>query len=493
MCGMLGAIALIMTACGGGGGSAGTTGPTGGDTTNGSISVVLTNSVGVAANTISGSDSLTVTAKLKKGTGAVAANEIVTFTVSNDLATISPTSATALTDANGVATVSMKSAGNGAGAATITATSTVTGAAAAVSAAANFQVGASLAATPVAVNFVSAVPSDSSIVIQGSGGNGRTEVALLTFKVVDNANAGIASVPVSFTLNSSAPVTLVSTSGITDADGQVSVSLKSGTKPTTVRVIAKVTGTSISTMSDTITVTTGQPVQTAFSLSMEKHNPEGWNYDNTQVKVIALLADANGQAVAQGTQVVFTTDAGAIFGTAGAYCLTDIKGECTVTWRSQNPRPSSGQGTITATATNGTQNLSASQSFFMSGSWGYIHYPASGASVSYIPLSFAASCDPQTIQIRVSDVNNNPMPVETKLSMANGTNASATIFPDSVADIGPGGASASGTTHNVTVTPSGCDLAGAKTVTGSIYIAIESPNGNVQYWPINLGSFKTAS
>ncbi|MEA5098062.1 MAG: hypothetical protein VB032_05960 [Burkholderiaceae bacterium] len=343
------------------------------------------------------------------------------------------------------------------------------------------------------MNFVSAVPSDKSIVIQGAGGNGRTEIALLTFKVVDNSNAGIAGVTVNFTTQTTSSVTLVSSYGTTDADGLVSVSLKSGTLPTTVRVIATVSGTSISALSDTVTVTTGQPVQTAFSLSLSTHSPEGWSYDNTQLTVLALLADANGQAVADGTQVVFTTDAGAIVGSSGtdARCVTS-NGACTVIWRSQNPRPSSGVGTITATATSGSSNLSTSQMLYMSGSWGRIHYPVSGGSVGYITRDFSTSCDAQSFNVRITDENDNPMPQGTTLSMTNGTNASGTIFTASVADQAPSSplASVRGTTHTVTVTPSGCDLAGTKNVTGIIYIGITSPKGNAIYWPVNLGTFK---
>lgn len=33
--------------------------------------------------------------------------------------------------------------------------------------------------------FVQALPSDKSIVIKGEGGNGRTETAVLTFKIID--------------------------------------------------------------------------------------------------------------------------------------------------------------------------------------------------------------------------------------------------------------------------------------------------------------------
>ena len=469
-----GTLALTLVACGGGGGSPGTVG----GNTSGTIAIALTDTSGVASNTLSGSETLTVVATVKNGAGSVAKNEVVTFSVSNNLATISPTSATALTDSNGVARVSLKSAGNGTGAATVTATAKVTGASASVSGSMNFAVGASATATPVAVNFISAVPSDKSIVIKGAGGNGRTEVALLTFQVVDNTNAGIPGVTLNFTTQSSAAVTLVSTSGTTDSDGKAAVSLNSGALPTTVRVIATVAGTSISTLSDTVTVTTGQPVQQAFSLSMETHNPEGWNIDNTQVSVLALMADANGQAVADGTQVVFTTDAGAIFGSGGAKCLT-VNGACSVTWRSQNPRPASGIGTITATATSGSANLSASQSFYMSGSNGNVHYPAGGAAVPSIAATFSCAA-PTSMPIRVTDVNNNPMPKGTTISAENATGVSVAVTPSTVVDLAP---LSSGSSHNLVVTPPSPCVAGA---TGLFYIGVAAPSGRKTLTPVTI-------
>lgn len=487
--GISGMLALTLAACGGGGGSPGTTG---GDTsTGGTITVELTNSAGAAANVISGADSLTVVAKVKNSAGAVAKNEVVTFSVSNDLATISPVSATALTDSTGVARVSLKSAGKGAGAATVTATATLSGATTAISGSANFAVGASSSATPVAVNFISATPSDKSIVIKGAGGNGRTEVALLTFKVVDSANVGIPGVSVNFATESTYAVTLISASGVSDDDGNISVSLQSGTQPTTVRVVATIAGTSISAPSDTITVTTGQPVQQAFSLSMAKFNPEGWNYDGETVLVTARLADAYGSSVADGTQVVFTTTAGAFSG--DARCLT-VNGECTVTWRSQNPRPTNGIGTIVATATNSTSTLTQSASFYMSGSFGQIHYPTTGGAVASIPtIDFGASCEADVIPFRLTDVNNNPMPQGTVVSInANDTGVTTTVLPTTVPNVGvPSDLTAlRGTVHTLSIKPGSCDAAGTA-VTSMFYIMVTSPKGNQTLVPVYIRYLKS--
>ena len=345
--------------------------------------------------------------------------------------------------------------------------------------------GATTAGAPTAINFVTATPADKSIVIKGAGGNGRTEAALLTFSVVDSSNVVVPNVAVSFTTQSTYPVTLSSSSGTTDVNGNVTVAVNSGTQPTTVRVVATVQGTSITALSDIVTVTTGQPTQTAFSLSREKAYVEGFSFDNTQNSITALLADQFGAAVADGTQVVFTTDSGAIVGEGGARCLT-VDGGCSVNWRSQNPRTSNGVVTVVATATSGSSNLSTSLRFFNSGSAAAAYRVTGtqgattrlGAANTAVALDFSASCDAQAISIELVDVNGNPLPEGTSISGEQASNASMTAFPSTVMNTGvPFDSTNRGTVHSVSVTPSGCEVGGVVPKTGSILIATTTPLG----------------
>jgi hypothetical protein len=499
---------FLLVACGGGGGSAGNTSfgsggsAAGGGSSSssaGKITIALFDASGNASNSLTGSNTLTVKATVTSG-GAPAKNVLVTFKLGASLATLSPSSGTALTDDTGVAQISLKSANTGSGADEVTATATV--GTTAISAKTAFSIGASPSATPIAIKYVSVIPADKSIVIKGSGGNGRTEVALLTFNVIDSSGSGVPNVPVSFATQSTNPVTLVSSTGTTDSNGNVTVAVNSGTLPTAVTVIATVQGTSISVVSTELTVTTGQAVQAAFSLSLAKYYVEGWSHDNTQDTVTVLLADQFGAAVADGTQVVFTVDSGAIVGDGGAKCLT-VKGGCTVTWRSQNPRSPNGVVTLIATATNGSANLSTSQKFFNSGSYASVYRVSSTSTQGgttrnpstpdpTINLDFSASCDPQSIRIEIVDENGNPMPEGTTITGALATNASLTAFPATVALSGlPFGSSTRGTVHDIIVTPAGCDLAGSKTKSGSIRIQVQSPlGGSVANTLINLGTFK---
>lgn len=526
-----------LAACGGGGGSAGTpvqggtggTGGTGGATGNGQIGLVLFDSSGTVNNVMSSTAGLIAKATVTDSNGVPAKNIVVTFTLDSAIATLSPTSGTVLTDSNGVAQITLKP-GTGVGAGSLTATAAIVGTTS-VSTKAAYSVNViATAAVPAAINFVSAVPSDKSIVIKGAGGNGRTEVALLTFSVVDSTNTGVANIKVNFSTQSTNPVTLSAISGLTDMTGKVTVAVNSGTQPTTARVVATVDGTSISSLSDTLTVTTGVPVQSAMSLSLSKFWVEGLNWDNQTIKVTALLADSFGGAVADGTQVVFTTNVGAVIGIGGALCLTNgpnittdppFPGFCDVVWRSQNPR-SNGIGTIIATATNGTDKLSQSATFYVLGSYAKI-YQVSPTSVEGNttrlttggPMTLNLSCpatlpsaqSPTTLKFEIVDANDNPMPpgstitatqvADSSTGAAGGATVSlllpapVTVPMWNIGQLGIGVATQRGTVHTLTVTPPAtCVVGGATAHNETFNITVTSPLGGVTNTAVTL-SYKT--
>ena len=446
--------ALLLSACGGGGGSPGTvTGGTGsggtGTGTGGTtvpasptVTLAFTNSGGAASNGLTGATPLTVKATVLGADKKPVANAIVTFATDSTLGVFAPTAGTALTDANGVATVTMRAASLAAGGAgTVTASTTVAGAI--VTGTGNYSVGAttlsfgSLTATPsslqaygstvlsvdllsgaskytdqqvnvnfssacvaagkatlsstvstnngtaqtvyrdkgcanndtitvsadgvtksatttltiappaaASVQFVSAAPTTQSIVIRGQGGNGRTETATLTFKVVDIFGNPLAGKQVNFT-SSTNLVTINKASDTTDATGSVITTVNSGSTPTSFRVQATLPGTAsggnadISTLSDSIVVTTGLPVQRAFSISSGTFNIDGWNVDSSPgtpaTRIQVLLADASGNPVADGTPIVFQTNMGSVGSADKGGCNT-VNGGCSVDFRAQNPR-----------------------------------------------------------------------------------------------------------------------------------------------------------
>ena len=448
---------------------------------NGKIQLGLVDLNNMAGNLVTSGKNLTAKAILTNAQGMPAAGVVVTFTVDSTIANISPASGTALTDSSGVAQVSLV-AGTGTGAGTVTATAVLTGSTP-IQSTATFTVGSSNTAVPVAVNFVSASPSNTSIVIKGAGGNGRTEVALLTFSVVDSANVGIANRKVNFSVQSSETVTLVASSGTTDSTGRVTAAISSGTRPTTVRVVATVDGTTVSAISDTVTVTTGLPSRASFTIIRERHNVEGIDFGNIQNRITVLLADENGGVVANGTPVVFTTDSGAIIGDGGtsdtARCLTTL-GSCSVIWRSQSPNNS--VVSVTATATNGSETLSAVTQFTNSASTGTV----SGLPATVNFAADACTATPpaaaQVFNIIVVDRNGYTMPDATTLTVVNPISAAMTVFPASVA--APNSVNPGGTAHTLRISPAAPCTAGT---TGSVFLGVRSPlSGATQLYEIRV-------
>ncbi len=448
-------LAATLAACGGGGGNPGSTGGgtgTGGGTTNPipsdpKITLALTDGSGASVSSLSGGQSATVKATVLTAAGKPAANVIVQFAASSTtLVSFTPETGSALTDANGVAVVTVKPAGvTSAGATAISATSVVEGKTATASS--NISVGAApltvgtLAFSPApasplpafstaslnipvtsggqpatsvsglnmsslcvgdgaatlvpgafangiqtatytnngclrgrdtisvsignstqtisldvgaanigAIQFSGSSVSGSSIVLKGSGGQGRTEAAQISFRVVDQHGNGLPGVDVNFSATTNTGGLTVSPSrATTDATGQVMTMVSSGTVPTPVRVVAEATrnGVKISGLSDTLTISTGLPMQRFMSMSASKYNIEGLGYDSETTDITVLLADQYGNPVSNGTAVNFVTEGGAVGSALQGACTTQ-NGGCTVSLRSQAFRPDNGRVTVLA-------------------------------------------------------------------------------------------------------------------------------------------------
>jgi hypothetical protein len=628
--------AMLLSACGGGGGNPGavTGGAGGGTTTPGgtgttvpaapTVSLAFTNTAGTGSNSLSGATPLTVKATVLDASKKPVPNAIVTFATDDKLATFSPSAGTALTDANGVASVTMRSASLSAGGAgSVTATSSVAGTA--VTGSGNYSVGATalsfgtLSATPASlqaygstvlsvdlmngsakytdqqvnvtfssacvvagkatlattvaanngtaqtvyrdkgcgnndtitvtadgvtksatttltiappaaasVQFVGATPTAQSIVIRGQGGNGRTETATLTFKVVDIFGNPLAGKQVNFSTTSTL-VTINKTSDTTDATGNVITTVNSGTAPTSFRVQATLPNSAsgsnpdISTQSDLVVVTTGLPVQRAFSISADKFSIDGWNVDSSPTSpaghIQVLLADAFGNPVPDGTPIVFQTNMGSV-GSADKGGCTTVNGGCSVDLRAQEPRhPTAtnnpptpcntgtgsrpdatrpGLATICASSTDGTNTVFARTLVFFGGSKAS-KATINGSAVSYdTPNDLGAISynDAKIFPLQLNDVNDNPMPTGTAVAAANATNASVSVTPATVpnitlhntstgADDTSGTATgAQGSVHVVSVTGSAPTPCVVKTATFSV--TATTPSGSTTSIPFKL-------
>lgn len=345
-------VALVMTAalaaCGGGGGSGGTPafgGGTGGGTVVPASYVMqlqLQTSAGadIAGNSFAASDAVKLLATLKTAAGAPAVNEVVTFAeTGSGLLQLTPVVATALTNMNGQAVIEVKAKTlESLGATTVSATATLAGTA--YAATTNVAVtravveGVDPQMLARALNFASAVPADKSIVIAGAGGNGRSETAILQYKVVDGTGAPVPGVRVKFETIPANVVTINSPTATTDASGIVSASVSSKAAPTSVVVSANVIGTALVTQSDILTVTTGVAVQQRFTLAASKFVlNHGLNLDPSTITV--AVGDTNGNPVADGFAVIAKASHGLI-GTADRGGCTTLNGSCTLDYRLQN-------------------------------------------------------------------------------------------------------------------------------------------------------------
>jgi hypothetical protein len=363
-----GVLALALVACGGGGGSAGGTGTSSGSsgtasagntqtTAIGSVSIDLLNGAGVSTNSISAIEIGQVKVIVKDAAGALVSGTIVTFSESGvGLLKFAPASQTAMTTSQGLAVIEVRAADQSKpGATTISVTASVSGqtiTAVKTLEVTNAPVSGGEVIDPQtlasAINFVSTDPADSSIVLAGAGGNGRTETGVLKFRVVDKNNTPVKGVLVDFVVNPSNDVTLNISQSKTDADGVVITSVSSKTVATAVVIKATVNGKSITTQSDQLKVTTGLGTQVGFEILPLKYNLDG-ALSGDFTDVTARLVDSNSNPVADGVPVVFVATGGKIGTSAAGGCNT-VNGACTVKFEVQEPRPASGIVKITGSA-----------------------------------------------------------------------------------------------------------------------------------------------
>ncbi|QYG04843.1 Ig-like domain-containing protein [Janthinobacterium sp. PAMC25594] len=378
---------------------------------------------------------------------------------------------------------------------------------------------------PASVQFSAVSPIGKSIVIQGQGGIARTEMATLTFRVFDTFNKPLVGQEVTFALLNGPGMTLNKVTDTTDANGDVITTVNSGTTPTTFRVKASL-ASGISTLSDSILVTTGLPVQTAFSLSSVKSSVEGWSYDspvgNPATTVTILLADQAGNPVPDGTPVAFQSNLGAIGSSSMGGCTT-MNGGCSVDFRSQNPRvatnppvtpcndvshggtPDSlwpGLATVCASTSDGSKTLFAKIAIFLSGSRPEnVTLFDQSAQVSLdrstYDLGSVSAAGVRQFSLRLSDLHQNPMPSGTTVAITNMINGVGSITPDSIQNIYPhntlgvddrtGGniQGNQGGRHAVTInslTPTNC----VANVVSTFNVTVTTPLGNATSYPFRL-------
>lgn len=194
------------------------------------------------------------------------------------------------------------------------------------------------------------------IYLKGAGG---PETARVKFLVTGEAGGKVEGACIDFSLNTSVGGLALaeskceagdpdgSTRAKSDANGIVSILVKSGYIATPIVITAKNATNGLSTQSRGLRIASGVPDQKSMSLSAENLSPEVANTDGVEVAVTIRLADAFNNPPIAGTSVSFTTTGGQIEDS----CTVNAAGTCSVTWTSQNPRPENGLAVILAHTT----------------------------------------------------------------------------------------------------------------------------------------------
>ncbi|MEW7998448.1 MAG: hypothetical protein AB2786_05605 [Candidatus Thiodiazotropha endolucinida] len=183
------------------------------------------------------------------------------------------------------------------------------------------------------MEFISAEPS-----LIGLRGVGLTEVARVSFRVLDQNGNPVTQQRVNFRLSTDvggARIAEGAETAVSDVNGLVGTDIKSGTIPTAVRVTASLDANPlISTQSDGLIISTGISDQNSMTLGPEIFNPETWVINGVEIALTVHAADHFNNPVPDGASVYFTTEGGQI----QSQCQIE-NGRCSVNWTSSNPRP----------------------------------------------------------------------------------------------------------------------------------------------------------
>ncbi|MCH4246740.1 MAG: Ig-like domain-containing protein [Acinetobacter populi] len=198
--------------------------------------------------------------------------------------------------------------------------------------------------TATATSIVYTTTDEIKLAIKGSGSSSTGQIE---FTVYSNGTA-LANQDVTLSIKNAPRGFSFITDGNTankivksNSAGKVIVNLYPGNTPGPVEVEATLTS-GFSALSKNVTITTGRATQNSFSLSVSKNSLQT-DIDGDTATITAMLADRNGNSVPDGTVVNFVTEGGKVDGS----CSTS-DGQCSVTIRTQNPRPADGRVSVLA-------------------------------------------------------------------------------------------------------------------------------------------------
>ncbi|QSX32416.1 Ig-like domain-containing protein [Shewanella avicenniae] len=400
-------LCLMLTACGGGGNldqntDNGTTNPTG------TTSVTLS----ISNSTIAADTPATLTATVTNSLSGAVAGELVTFALNNaSLGTFVPTIGTALTDANGVATVTLATS-NTPGAGQVTA-SISSGASASVGFTMVGDGGASGGSAQISLSLTDSSGVATDTINATSPGILTARVTGISRAVIVTFTSSIGDLPIATAMTDSNGVASVNIyAGSTPGAGTATATLATGESAERVFVVG---ATNVTMGSGTPFVAQQAAVSTASlsaggtaTVSVELRDDEG-NLFTDPVDVI-FSSVCTRQGLAQLSSPVTTVN--------GVASSTYLAQGCVNT------------DTITATANVGGRSLSASGSLTV--------LPANVGSVvfldatpSQIGIQGTGLDESSTLRFRVLDTNGNAVPNQSVSFSLNSTVGGLSLSPAS--------------------------------------------------------------
>lgn len=193
------------------------------------------------------------------------------------------------------------------------------------------------------LEFVSASPE--AICLAGSG---CSATSVVSFRLKDQFGNAVAQQDVTFALDVPNVATLSFGSAKTNDSGIAQVSVSALAVPSPVRVRATVVAGSstLTTVSNALSINAGLPVQRSFSFSATKYNVDGWAKDGEESEIRLQLSDRFSNPVPDGTVINVVAEGASVI---PAYCTT-VSGVCRVKFVSSNFRPANGRITVVAYA-----------------------------------------------------------------------------------------------------------------------------------------------
>ncbi len=197
---------------------------------------------------------------------------------------------------------------------------------------------------PGSIEFLGATP-----VIIGVRGSGRPEQSFLTYRVKNTLGQPIGGVQVKFTLTGSGTESLNPSFAVTDADGIAGTTITSGTRATTIRVIAggDTNGDGVPEIfaqSVGLSILSGPPAKNRFSVAPAFKNVPGRVHTGVTDLMSAFVNDRFGNAVPEKTSISFVTNASSVVNPT----TTDVNGVAQATLFSEKVVPPTGIVTVMA-------------------------------------------------------------------------------------------------------------------------------------------------